>query len=284
MFSVREDLAKSNLKPEDAGKAYWNWIAIHEELSEDDMREFADHFNWRKLSDHQKHLTESFIREFKDRVHWDRITQRIKMDEKFIEEFEDRVMWDYVWSYQRYLTPRFIENHITPITDWNRIVMYQKLDNRFIKNHIKQLGVSNVMGYQKLDKEMMDWLYNYSVNLYKDDESKLNHFLNNFAFYKMKKYQLTEEEIIDYTKNGLGWYFVVQHQKLSEEFIEKNYNKIKEDHGIYNLCRYQKLSEKFMIKHHKDMVWEAIKHNKKIKASEEFWETIKKNGWLNWFK
>ena len=280
MFSVREDLARNNLKPEDAGQAFWDWIAIHEELSEDDMREFQDKFNWRKLSDHQKHLTESFIREFSDRVHWDRISQRIQMSETFIEEFHDKVTWDYIWSYQRKLSCDFIEKHLKNV-NWGRVVVYQKLTDDFIKNHVSDMSIYDILHYQKPKKDLIEFLEEYAKQL---PEGKRKHYEEKILEHKIYyTSDVTEKEILQFLSNrkkhnwgGTGWWDVLENQKLNEKFIEEHYEEIKNDsYAFVHIWRHQILSEEFLKKHEEDVNWSKVKQNRRIKKTKWIKEKIK---------
>lgn len=269
--SVEQELEGN--KPEDMGKGFWNDLAVHGNLTEDDMRKYEDFFNWRKLSDHQQ-MSESFIRENADRVHWDRITQRIRMSEDFIEEFQDKVVWDYVWSYQKKLPCNFIERHLKGHgrIDWNRIVMYQKLDDKFILNHVKDLQIGYIMEYQKPNKDLMEKLHAYcKANMNKND---FKEWERSYLNHKITRFQLTEKEIEKFVElrtkmgwGGGGWCTVLEHQQLKEDFIEKHYKDIiKQDN--YYLWLKQHLDEKFLKKHKKDVKWNLIWNNKKIKKTD----------------
>ena len=50
-------------------EVHWDYISIHQKLSEGFIREFQDKVNWVSISISQK-LSEDFIREFQDKVHW----------------------------------------------------------------------------------------------------------------------------------------------------------------------------------------------------------------------
>lgn len=260
--------------PAEEGKGFWNDLAVNGNLSEEDMRKYEDFFNWRKLSDHQV-MSENFIREYQDMVHWDRISQRMKLSEDFLDEFRDKVTWDYVWSYQKKLSCKFIENHLSCCerVDWNRIVMYQKLDDEFIKRHIGDISPSSVMEYQKPNQETAKFILEWGLNHYKDYDQF--HFKNNFYFQYCKRFQMTDEEILDWVESkakqgwgGRGWWTILQCQHKDESFWEKHYKEIKKDQSLNVLWRKQKLSEQFLKKHIKDVDWKEIKDNKKIKKTD----------------
>ena len=256
---VSIEFALNGRKPEQMGKGFWNDLAIHSNITEEDMRKYSEFFNWRKLSDHQK-MSESFIREYVDEVHWDRITQRIRMSEQFIDEFADKVVWAYVWSYQKKLSPTFIENHLCccKYIDWDRIVMYQKLDEKFIFNHFDDLNIYKVLEYQKPDKELFEKLFNYCMVHYKDQQ--LHGLERKFLYHKIIRWKtLPEKEILRYLElahmddwDMHGWFTVITNQKLTEDFIEKHYDKIKKSKSLWYVWKYQKLSEEFKERHKKD--------------------------------
>lgn len=277
---IKEEINEENYKL--CPQSHFDWWTLHTDLSEDFMRRFGDKLNWRKVSDHQKNLTESFIRENAERVHWDRISQRIQMSEDFIDEFKDKVTWDYIWSYQRKLSSKFIENHLSCCerVDWNRIVMYQRLTDDFMKKHIDDLSIGNVIEYQKLKLDMVEFIESYIKTLPEKDRANNE---EKILCYKIEKFDVTEKEMLRYIKlrgnrgwGGKGWWIILQHQKLSEEFLEKNYDKIKNDYNSINdLWRHQKLSEEFLKKHKKDVKWDKVKDNRKIKKTEWIKEKIK---------
>ena len=64
----------------------------------------------------------------------------------------------------------------------------------------------------------------------------------------------------------LSWYYISGYQKLSEEFIEKHYDKVKWG----NISEYQKLSENFIEKYSDKLNWFYISIYQKL--SEEFIE------------
>ena len=52
-------------------------------------------FQWYDISIHQN-LSEDFIREFQDNVHWDCISKHQNLSESFIREFQDEVDWNLI--------------------------------------------------------------------------------------------------------------------------------------------------------------------------------------------
>lgn len=264
-------------------QSQFDWWTLHTELDENFMRRFADKLNWRKVSDHQKNLTEEFIREFADKVHWDRITQRIQMSMEFIDEFKDKVEWDYVWSYQRHINCDFIENHLSCCkkVGWDRIVMYQRLTTDFMMKYIDNLTISSILEYQKPKKEMMEFL---KARIDCMSEEGRKYVEESWLCRKLQKFTATEEEILKYIAirekrgwGGNGWWIVTENQKLSEEFIEKNYNRIKADlKSLDYIWEKQKLSEEFLKKHEKDVKWYSVNRNKKIKKTAWIEEQIDK--------
>jgi len=90
---VQEIIKKKNLNcsiKEFQDKVNWNYISIHQKLSENFIREFQSKVNWNNISADQK-LSENFIREFQSRVNWNYISYYQKLSEDFIREFRDSV-------------------------------------------------------------------------------------------------------------------------------------------------------------------------------------------------
>ena len=92
--------------------------------------------------------------------------------------------------------------------------------------------------------------------------------INNFevSWWYISIYQKLSEEFIEKHYDKVDWYNISQYQKLSESFIEKYIDKV--DWSC--ISQYQTLSEEFIEKHIDKVYWCSISINQKL--SEEFIE------------
>lgn len=240
----------SGFKPEQMKQNFWDDLAVHGTISEEDMMKYGEYFNWRKLSDHQK-MSLDFIRENADRVHWDRITQRIKMTEDFIEEFADKVTWDYVWSYQR-VSEKFIEKHKDK-ANWDRIIRLQRYSIDFAVKHADVMPLEKVLAYCK--KKITDkWIEEHLdvINAVHEDK------------YGFEKYN--------------SWGSLAYHCKWSEEFMRKH-AKYFDKNAWKMISQYQNMSLDFIRKYCKKLDFFWLWHNVKVgKLPKEFIQEMKEKG------
>jgi len=123
-------------------KVDWEWISIHQKLSENFIREFKDKVYWGRISAYQK-LSENFIREFKDKVDWVWISEYQKLSEDFIREFKNKVYWGNISKYQK-LSEGFIREFKLKIGSDNWLYK----DKGFKLEKIKETGL-----YEFLDSD-----------------------------------------------------------------------------------------------------------------------------------
>jgi hypothetical protein len=154
-------------------KVDWEWISIHQKLSEGFIREFKNKVNWWDISKFQKH-SENFIREFKDKVYWGRISAYQKLSENFIREFKYKVDWGWISKYQK-LSEGFIREFEDKV-NWSNISMYQKLSEGFIREFKNKVDWEWISAHQKLS---ISCIREFKLKiapdnwLYKDKEFKL---------------------------------------------------------------------------------------------------------------
>jgi hypothetical protein len=142
-------------------KVDWEWISIHQKLSENFIREFKDKVYWGRISAYQK-LSENFIREFKDKVDWVWISEYQKLSEDFIREFKNKVYWGNISKYQK-LSEKFIREFKDKVY-WKCISKYQKLSEGFIREFKLKIAPDNWLykdkGF-KLEKIKETGLYEF---------------------------------------------------------------------------------------------------------------------------
>jgi hypothetical protein len=142
MFLSNEELVKL------AKEKGWDWISVHQQLSENFIREFQDKVNWDYISVHQK-LSENFIREFQDKVNWYWISKYQKLSEDFIREFSNKVDWYWISEYQK-LSEDFIREFSNKV-DWDQIIKYQALSNNIIQKLFKSSSPTKPVDTKNID-------------------------------------------------------------------------------------------------------------------------------------
>lgn len=105
-------------------------------LDEDVMDKYAEYFDWRILSLHQK-MSEDFMRKHASKLCWRHISFAQKLSEEFINEFKDNVDWEYISKYQK-LSENFMRENKDYII-WDKILYHQKLSKKFLYEHIYKL-------------------------------------------------------------------------------------------------------------------------------------------------
>ena len=154
-------------------KVNWEWISIHQKLSEEFIREFKNEVNWGYISAYQK-LSENFIREFKNEIVWIWISISQNLSEGFIREFQDKVFWWYISIYQK-LSENFIREFQDKI-NWKPVSIYQKLSENFIREFKNEVYWYDISKSQKLSENFIHEL-NLKIDpdnwLYKDKKFKL---------------------------------------------------------------------------------------------------------------
>ena len=131
----------------------WDRITQTQKLSDDLVREFQDHINWKYLD--MDGRSEEFIIEFKDNVRWNRSTlyenrvfsekfiykmskyidwnyiSRQPLSENLILDFSDKVNWRYVSEYSR-LSERTMYEFRDKIP-WKIACRYQNISDNFAR-------------------------------------------------------------------------------------------------------------------------------------------------------
>lgn len=140
-------------------------------LTEEMIREFADHLIWSEVLSHQKlkesllrelryiidywwidpnTISESFIREFKDVLGWYIISMK-KINQKFYEEFIDN--WDqYELADNNQITMAMAEKY-PELVDWSAIIDRQQFPKSFLKKYEKFWRMCYVKEYDPLTEK-----------------------------------------------------------------------------------------------------------------------------------
>ena len=159
--SLHEGLTEDFIR-EFADKVDWSWISMYQYLSEDFIKETQHLVDWSAISSCQ-HLSEDFIREFAHKVDWDNISASQHLSEDFIREFKDKVNWTYISECQR-LSEEFIREFKDKV-NWDFISKYQRLSEGFIREFKNWVNWYSIPRYQHLSKEFIE---EFKDNLYMD--------------------------------------------------------------------------------------------------------------------
>ena len=158
---------------------------------------------WEMISCNE--LSEDFIFEFGHNFTnycWYRIFKYNQISpiffKKIIKQFKFKVNWEIICSNKSLLTNEFIEEYYTNFNDkcWENILLTKYDEN-----------------YQKNEEFIIKW------NLH-----------TRFTSYLLSKLKFSEKfinEIIKINNEKIDWNLIIENQKLSEEFFEKNMDKIK---------------------------------------------------------
>jgi len=87
--SVEEELNRiiKKKKYKDANEIIWDYIAYHQVLSEDFIREFQDRLNWKDISKFS-YLSKNFIIEFRDKLDLEEMLRKKKISQEFYNELK----------------------------------------------------------------------------------------------------------------------------------------------------------------------------------------------------
>ena len=267
------------------------------------------------------YLSEEFMNKYDDKLDLFGENIKINLSNEFLVERLKSSHWEYNITKFQVLSEEFMEKYKKYINEKN-ILRYQNLSESLLEKIINEGNSSIIFKYQNLSKEFIEKYYSMYKNnireIYKyqelSEEFIEKHLLNNLT--EIYKYQVFSEEFIKkhlFNKLGkkkllkkyeneyrdLDLYNIIEHQELSEEFMEKNMMNL--DKYLWNkILKHQKLSEKIgikllgkirlsdMVKYiqfsedffrtHKDMIYGSlieniIKHQNKV--SEKFKDELK---------
>jgi len=187
-------------------------------LSEEFINKYNNEFDqseWNELMLNQK-LSEDFIEKNHSKINWLSLSKNVVIDEKIIEKYKDELSFGVVLE-NRKLSKSFWDKN-EEISDSNIILMteHQYCSDKFLERNIEEIKdwQLNISGNKKIK---ITYLSENSIKKYKKELNMFIVISNNLLSEKF-----IEKEIV---KMGL-WYEISKYQKLSEEFIEKYYDKI----------------------------------------------------------
>lgn len=157
---------------------FWCNVSKNFHTTQDNVREFREQINWFYLSENRKFpFDDDFLTEFEDKIMWTTFIEthkiseatylkfkkhislvnfllnnsedKIKMLDKYIPQLSKvKIKWyGELYSERRLFFQKcnipesLIEKYIEDEEDWDYISLYQKLSEKFIKRHYKQLNI-----------------------------------------------------------------------------------------------------------------------------------------------
>ena len=206
----------------------WKALSMHNGLTENFIRKFADKVNWDCISEYQ-HLSEDFIREFAESVDWYWISRYQHLSEGFIREFANKVKWCYISKYQ-HLSENFIREFKGGVY-CDYISERQCLSEGFIREFAHRVDWINISENQHLSEDF------------------IREFADKVDWSWISEYQHLSEDFIREFKHKVCWYCIFKYQRLSKEFIEEFKDELSmEDESIMGLIadswHYKSVEEK----------------------------------------
>ena len=165
-----------------------------------------------------------------------------KLDVEIIIRYADFINWRDLTILRNIGVPDILAESRPELFDWNSLVFNQILDEDFIIRNLDRIDLGYV---------------NASTVIGLSSEFVLKHY-KEFGIAELLHHKTLPESFYDDISNTLskvvacgktGWSCLVLWRQLSEEFIEKHYDKF----DIIELIRYQNLSVDFIRRHLKDI-------------------------------
>ncbi|ALN97802.1 tryptophan repeat gene family protein [Bacillus phage vB_BpuM-BpSp] len=131
--------------------------------------------------------------------------------------------------------------------------MVKKYFDLTIEKHIEEKGIDQV-----------DW---DEIVFFKLSEEFIEKYADNFNWSMILKYQRVSEEFVDRNKDRIkrtGWRYFSMKEFLTEDFIRRNFSNL-DKHAI-SIC--QKLSEKFIIDHYEFLDFEYLQQNEHVQITD----------------
>jgi len=207
------------------------------------------------------------------KIDWDFFTRMADVvnDEDFLERFKDKIDWksinyfsmkeDLVLKYFDYVKVNVLLS-CGNITESLLDKVLKKINWEEDANYYLDFSYSNI--YKNLSEDFLDEMFfNYPILL---EKSEFEFYSTKYSFYSekfIKKYFIDYMQNINKRKRLRGndlhasYYYLERYQRLSEDFIKKNWKSLNKKVLITN----QKLSEELIFKKIKELlIDESIKY------------------------
>lgn len=133
----------------------WEVISYHENLTEDDIREFETYLFWDGISRHQN-LSESFIDEYVNKIDWIGISQYQALSDAFLLDHYDKIVWEEI-PCRRVFSENFIQTlDGYNFANWQLISRYQSLSEDFIEQFADKVDWDEISKHQTLSADFID--------------------------------------------------------------------------------------------------------------------------------
>ncbi len=135
-------------------KVDWTKVSAAPELNAFMMDNYGGYLNWSIVTGKHK-FSEEILLQFKDKIDWKQACISQKLSMEFIDN-NFNMLKPYLYEVCKYqkLTEKFIRNHKNEL-DWNTISEYQKLSERFILEMSDYVNWVWISEKQKLSKEFI---------------------------------------------------------------------------------------------------------------------------------
>lgn len=138
-----------------ASSVDWMVVSYHEDLTEDDIREFENEVFWPAISGHQT-LSESFIDEYSHKVNWSEISKRQTLSDAFLLDHYDKIVWEEL-PCRRSFSEDFIQTLDSyGYANWTLISRYQSLSEDFIEQFADKVDWDEISKHQTLSENFID--------------------------------------------------------------------------------------------------------------------------------
>jgi len=257
----------------------WNAISKIPDLPEEFINAYAKHLNFRELFIHYnniefilenyyKHhfadflyyrkLPESLIRKYFINTgvdSWDKISGIQDLSFEFITEFCDKINWSSL-TRNKNLSFEVIEKYHSRFSNdcWMNISSAHTLTNEFIRDNIHKFSLHVLISKQVLSKENIDII----VSIIEDPSDSYNKYL----WADLVQHQKLSMDFIEkYADKIDSFPDIIMYQNVSKSFIEKNRNKISTAEMYCLIKRQNMISEDFVMKHFFKSFIKAIESN-----------------------
>jgi hypothetical protein len=224
----------------------WGAISENEPLTDEFIREHADHLHWGTMTIHgNQKFSQDIILEFADRIDMQWLLMFQKVEVPTLRELIKRkkihkkFYWQYMCKDQK-LTMDFMREFPKKLW-WPLVIQYQYVTLKFIKEHTKYLDETGAWETVARRNNLTDEF----VQEFEDKFFEYHGIWSLVSYTNKLSEKYRKKLLFKYLKNGgctTIWVFVGHRHDWSEDFLRKHGGKI----GWSDILRKQKnLSPKF---------------------------------------
>ena len=207
----------------------WDLILKNESIYEDVIDYYIDNFDKDKLSNLR--FSQDFIEEHKDKLDLKILQRHNIFSEEFMKKHEDELSINLIISKQR-ISERYITELMNKFDFISKIdvVSSQILSEEFLENNQELIKYS--FPFQKLSEKFIE----KHIEIIKEDS-----VMDSIIEHQEVSEEFIQKNIIYFNIEDVLYYKI-----LSEEFMIRNIELIKREQCMMHLIRKQKLSEDFI--------------------------------------